>query len=50
MATAAITVTGATSAGGGFAAIVFKIFRKKNIADHLAVLRKEEGNHGNEQA
>ena len=50
MATAAVTVTSATSAGGGLAAFVFKIFRKKNIAAQVAALRKGEGNHGNEQA
>lgn len=50
MATTAVTVTSATSAGGGFAALVVKIFRKKTIAAQLAAVRKEEGNHGDEQA
>jgi hypothetical protein len=50
MATAAITVTSATSAGGGFGALVVKIFRKKNIAAQLAASRKGDRNHGNEQA
>lgn len=49
MATAAITVSSATSAGGGFAAIVFKTFRKKNIAAAIAASWKGERNHGDKQ-
>lgn len=40
MTTAAVTVTSATSVGGGFVALVVKIFRKKNIAAQLTASRK----------
>jgi len=42
MATAAVTITSATSAGGGFAALVVKVFRKKNVTTQLAALAKEK--------
>ena len=44
MATAAATITSATSAGSGLAALVVKVFRRKNIA--TAVFAKEKS-HGN---
>lgn len=39
--TAAVTITSATSAGGGLAALVVKIFRKKTIATQFTALAKE---------
>lgn len=51
MATAAVTITSATSAGGGFAALVMKIFRKKNTATQLTAFSTafaKERNHVDE--
>ena len=49
MATAAVRITSATSATGGFAALVMKIFRKKNVAAQFAAFAKER-NHVNGQS